>query len=192
MARCFIRVGIRARAMNAEMAARSQSVLIMVIIDLPDAAQKVPHESPIMGLVRVAPAVLQIVPDGRIDVAAHGEALLPVILTVLLSALLEVLGDLQEHGFGRAGVVSHSERTQGLVEMGCVAGFLEKGDVIQRNIRVDFDRATKVLRYHPERHEITSPLPFLHIPYRTGRKFPALTRVLNHGAPSEWQRSPPE
>jgi hypothetical protein len=40
--------------------------------------------------VLISTAIFQIMPDGRIEIAVHGDALLPVVIAVLLSALLIV------------------------------------------------------------------------------------------------------
>jgi hypothetical protein len=78
--------------------------LIMVVIDLPYAAEDVPHKGSIVRFITITPTPFQIVPDGRINVAAYGEALLPVVFAVLVRTLLEVFRNLQEHGFRGAGV----------------------------------------------------------------------------------------
>ena len=63
----------------------------------PDRAQDVPTKCPVMPFVRVLPEVLQEVADGAVDITFDGEALLPVVFTVLFCTFFKVHGYFQQH-----------------------------------------------------------------------------------------------
>jgi hypothetical protein len=165
---------------TARAASTHEITLISMVVYLPDTTKEIPHESAVVRLVLIATAMLQVVSDGRVDVAVNGETLLPVVLAVLLRALLEVLGNLQEHGLGAAAISANTESRQRLMEMLGIIALLKQSDSIQREIRVDFRGTHQMLGHHQKRQEIASPLPFFDIANRAGAELPALTRINNH------------
>jgi hypothetical protein len=121
----FICTSLRIMAHAATVISQMMLHRVMVIIHLPDATHDVPHERPIMGFIVIPTAVFQIMPDGRVHVAVGRNALLPVVISILGSALLEVLGDFEDHSFVGAVVGFLGESTQSVVKVYGTAGILE-------------------------------------------------------------------
>lgn len=63
----------------------------------PYATQEIPHECAVVRFVGIVADPLHEVSYGRINVAVRGYSLLPIVLAVLFTALLEVLGYFEEH-----------------------------------------------------------------------------------------------
>jgi hypothetical protein len=64
----------------------------------PNATHDVPTERTVMRFVLVTTYIFEIMPYRRINVAVSGDALLPVVLTILLAPFFKMLGNFKEHG----------------------------------------------------------------------------------------------
>jgi hypothetical protein len=148
-----------------------------VILHLPDTAHEVPHERSVVRFILVTATPLQVVPQGRVDVTVHRDTLLPVIRTILTSAVLEMLGGFEDHGFGLALVGENSEAGERTIEIHGMTVFCEPGDFMHDVVATSKD--FEEVRNYGKGHEITSPLPFLDIPNGTAGKFTAAAGVFN-------------
>lgn len=130
-----------------------------------------------MWLIIVFPQPLQIVSDGTVNVAPNGDALLPVVIAILLSALLKVLGYLEKHI--RHSVERSRKLSESNVQKYSIAGILEQAQVVENIISLENHRG------NIQRHQIAPALALLNIAYRTRGEFAADTTIFD----SYWNRS---
>jgi len=148
-----------------------------MVIYLPNTTHNIPHESPVVVFVLVSPTPLVVVPKGRIGITIYGESLLPVVLTVFLSALLEMLGSIEDHSLDLTTESQMSEAEKRSIETLRIPFFGKGCDSLN-----DVIAGTNVQEscYDLQWHEVASPLPFLHITNSTGVEGAAVAGVLNH------------
>jgi hypothetical protein len=128
-------------------------------------------------LVFVASAPFQIVANGRVQITANRETLLPVVFAVFESALLEMLGDFQKHSFTGTAIYSHGEAAQRSNKVIRVAIFFETAQAVKHIVAVQ----QHIYRF--EGHKIATAFALLDIADGSAGKFSAFAGVFNcHGA----------
>lgn len=144
-----------------------------MVVGLPDAADDIPNEGPVMALVVVLTTPLEIMAKCAVQIIGHRKALLPVVFAVLLSAFLEVFGHLQHH---RVSVAERqrSKRGQSRVQVLSVTVVNVLAD-----IQEDLILRIKT-RNHVDGNKVETTFAFLTISNSAGGIFPAIARIQNH------------
>lgn len=159
-------------------------IALWLVLHRPQEAQEIPTERPVMRLVFIKSAPLEVVPHSRVDVAMGWDSFFPIPLTVLGTPGLKVLGDFKEHCL-YAPIVVLAEHIERVVDVLPATPVMRRGHeklntIQRREALVDLARnEPQIVRYHVQREEVTASLALSDVPYSAGRKLSAIPAIFD-------------